>query len=113
MGQERHDVDDFEYWSNLAQTDPLRFERERNEEVEKVIAQASEDQQERLQRLRWRIDQERAKASNPLSACIRLSKMMWDSVYDKGGLLSALESIHGKGNEIKPQKATIVPFVKK
>lgn len=38
----------FEYWSNLAKTDPERFERERAAEIEKVIVSAKPERQKGL-----------------------------------------------------------------
>lgn len=77
--------DFFTYWSNLAKIDPERFERERKEAIEAVISNAPEHLQRRLIGLQWRIDMERARASNPLSAAVRLHKMMADFVWsDKG-----------------------------
>ena len=78
--------DFFNYWSNLAKTDPERLERERREAIETVIASAPEHIQQRLRGLQWRIDIERSRADNPLSACIRLNKMMADYVFSNKGL---------------------------
>lgn len=78
--------DFFNYWSNLAKTDPDRFERERKEEIEKVILNAPPERQQRLRGLQWRIDMERSRASNPLSACIRLNTMMMDFMFSDEGL---------------------------
>lgn len=68
--------DFFTYWSNLAKTDPERFERERKEAIEAVISNARPQRQEYLRKLQWRIDVERSRASNPLSATIRIYGMM-------------------------------------
>jgi hypothetical protein len=78
--------DFFTYWSNLAKTDPERFERERKEAIEAVILQAPLEKQQRLRGLQWRIDMERSRANNPLSACIRLNKMMMDFAFSDKGL---------------------------
>lgn len=41
--------------------------------------------QQRLRSIQWRIDMERKRASNPLSAAVRLHKMMADFAWgDKG-----------------------------
>ncbi|OHA83812.1 MAG: hypothetical protein A2937_01940 [Candidatus Yonathbacteria bacterium RIFCSPLOWO2_01_FULL_47_33b] len=77
--------DFFTYWSNLAKTDPKRFEQERKEATEAVILSARPEKQQRLRGLQWRIDMERLRASNPLSAAIRLHTMMMDFIFsDKG-----------------------------
>ena len=80
----------YEYWSHLAEADPKEFERRRKEEVEKIILSAPENRQLSLRQLQWRIDMERAKATNPISGMIRLNKMMWDSVYDDEGFYSTI-----------------------
>jgi len=77
--------DFFTYWSNLAKTDPERFEQERKDAIEAKITAAPEHLQRRLRGLQWQIDMERSRASNPLSACVRMHKMMMDFAWsDKG-----------------------------
>lgn len=78
--------DFFNYWSNLAKTDPERLEKERKEAIEAVISKAPEHLHRRLRGLQWQIDMERSRASDPLSACVRLSKMMTDYVFSDKGL---------------------------
>ena len=51
--------EEFEYWSNLSRTDPVRFEAERKAEIEKVIARAPKERHQELRQLQWRIDGER------------------------------------------------------
>ena len=122
----------FKYWSELAVQDPERFELERKEAIERVIAEAPESQQERLRRLQWRIDVERSRASNPLSACIRLNRMMLDSFYAENGFVNAINSsaasirdillsiqdhhvptLQSDGDALERGKATIFSFPKK
>lgn len=83
----------FDYWANLAKEDPERFERERGATIKGFIASAPEEKRRSLEQLQWRIDAVRRAASNPLSACIRLNKMMMDSVFDTGGLADSLNSL--------------------
>lgn len=87
------EVDDFELWAKLAESDPSAFEEKRRQMLEEFIARAPMHLHQRLQRLQWRIDQERGKCSNPLSACVRLYSMMWDSVCGDNGLLWALQNV--------------------
>ncbi|HUW49713.1 MAG TPA: DUF3135 domain-containing protein [Sulfuricella sp.] len=84
---------DFDEWMTLAQSDPDAVEELREYAIEEVIALAPLDMQPRLRALQWRIDMERARASTPLSACIRLSNMMWKLVYDEHGLISAIRDL--------------------
>ncbi|HUY62794.1 MAG TPA: DUF3135 domain-containing protein [Candidatus Paceibacterota bacterium] len=94
--------DFFEHWSKLATADPERFERERRKAIEEIIARAPEEQSERLWRLQWRIDMERARASNPLSACIRLNRMMLDHFYGPNGLVDALNGLADSMRALAP-----------
>ena len=75
---------DFDSWARLAQTDPERFEVLRKRVLDYCITRAPTGRQDRLRRLQWRINQVRNTASNPLSACISISSMMWSSFSDLG-----------------------------
>lgn len=86
---------DFDEWTALAQFDPEAFEVRRKRVIADTIAQAPQHMQPRLHALQWRIDMERTRASNPLSACIRLSNMMWKMVYGKNGLVTAIGMLTG------------------
>ena len=81
----------FEEWASLAQTDPKAFEEQRQQYIESFISMAPGRQRNRLERLQWRIDMERKRASTPLSACVRISRMMMDSVYGDTGLVKAIK----------------------
>lgn len=81
---------DFDQWSLLARQDPERFEAMRAEMIEELLAAASEKYQRRLRGLQWQIDQVRARSSNPMAACLSLSKMMWETFAGEGGLVQAL-----------------------
>jgi hypothetical protein len=84
-GIDTHEID-FDTWSELARTDPERFEALRLAAIERVIAGAPVENRDRLRRLQWRIDQERRLARTPLAACMRISRMMWKAVLGRGGL---------------------------
>lgn len=102
---------DFEAWADLARRDPAAFERLRTELIEDFLQQVPRERQERLRRLQWRIDRTRERASNPLSACIQISRMMWDSVLGDGGLLDALERLRRPCRPPPPiRQARILPF---
>lgn len=82
---------DFDSWAALAKEDPEAFEARRQEAINELIAKAPEELRKRLQGFQWRIDMERARCSNPLQACIRISNMMWDLVYADRGFLWSLQ----------------------
>lgn len=58
--------------------------------IEAFICSVPEERQPRLRGLQWRIDQIRRTARTPLASCIRISRMMWDSVLGEGGLHETL-----------------------
>lgn len=89
----------FEEWAELAQSNPQAFEQQRQQYIESFLATVPSKQRNRLERLQWRIDMERRLAATPLSACVRISRMMMDAVYGKGGLVSAIKG------EIDPSTA--------
>jgi hypothetical protein len=70
----------FDEWSALARSAPEEFESRRNSAIEHVIASCSNVR--RLRGLQCRIDLERERARTPLKACLRLSSLMWDSLYE-------------------------------
>ncbi len=77
---------DFDAMSQIAKNNPDEFERMRQEAIDSFIKSAPVERRQRLRCLQWRIDQERRNCS-PLSACIKISKMMWDHLTSAEGLL--------------------------
>jgi len=75
-------IDDFEYWSRLARYSPERFEEERSAMLASYIETMPEEQQPRLTRTQWKIDQVRSLAKNPYDALNRVSKLMWDELME-------------------------------
>lgn len=71
---------DFDEWELLARTAPDEFEQRRCALIESEILKC--DNVQRMRGLQWRIDLERSRARNPMDACVRLSKMMWDSFME-------------------------------
>jgi len=80
----------FDEWRDLAKKDPQAFEQKRQSFIDSIISEAPSKHRGRLEGLQWRIDIERQRSPNPMSACVRISSMMLDSVYGEGGLVSAL-----------------------
>jgi hypothetical protein len=77
---------DFDSMTAIAKESPSEFERLRQQAIDELIESAPPERQARLRGLQWRIDQERRNRT-PLSACIRISKMMWDQLMESGGFL--------------------------
>ena len=80
----------FDDWKHLASTDPEAFEKERERLIRSTISDAPASYRTRLLRLQWRVDMERKRHPNPMSACVNISRMMFDSVYGEHGLVNAL-----------------------
>lgn len=87
---------DFDRLQELAHKDPETFEKVRQAAIEATILRASKRQQPRLRCLQWRIEQIRRRSPNPLSACISLSDLMWDSLLGDRGLLDTIASYPNK-----------------
>jgi hypothetical protein len=81
---------DFDHLLQLAEQDPMRFEDMRQAAINDFIATLPEERQVRMRRLQWRIDQERRNRT-PLSACVKISSMMWDRMVGPQGLLGYLQ----------------------
>lgn len=71
---------DFDYLSQLYQTDPEKFEALRLQEIENVINSAPEKSQKRLRGIQFQIDSTRSIHKNSsMGACIAISNMMHES----------------------------------
>lgn len=106
---------DFDEWSALATNDPVRFEALRAQALDEAIRRAPPDRQHRLRCLQWRVDQVRRTSRTPIAACVRISRMMWDSVTGQGGLLENLDDLRNLRRRTPARfseghTATILPF---
>ena len=81
---------DFDHLLKLAERDPMRFEDLRQEAINDFISTLPQERQQRMRQLQWRIDQERRNRS-PLSACVKISTMMWEHMVGPQGLLGYLQ----------------------
>jgi len=85
---------DFDAAMELARTDPEAFEQYRQYVIEALIARAPERNRHHLRCLQWRIEQERERASNPIAACVKIYRMMWDSFAGECGLIDTIRNAH-------------------
>jgi hypothetical protein len=76
----KEDKFDFDKWSELSKQDPEAFEALRKQSISEFIEGCAESRQERLRCLQWKIDTIRGRHDTPLSACVAISDMMWDSL---------------------------------
>ena len=84
----------FDALATLAQNDPEAFEAERRRLLEEFMQEVPERHHRRLHGLQFRIDMERRRAKTPVSACLRISAMMWESF---GKLQTSLQEL-SRGN---------------
>lgn len=100
---------DFDRWRRLAEEDPEAFERARKAAIDGFIDGIGDELlRERMRRLQWRVEQERARSDNPMGACIRIYNMMWRSVSDNYQLLTRLV---GGQTALEPAApAQVIPF---
>ena len=100
---------EFDDWAQLAHSDPAAFEARRGRAIEDLILSMPEHKRQRMRCLQWKIDQVRAQCKTPMSACVKLSEMMWDSLVGPGGLKDALERLSTDSPAPLP-KARVVKF---
>ena len=110
---------DFDLWADVARTDPARFEVMRSEAIERLIQMSTTSERRlQLQRVQWRIDRVRERSSNPMAACIDISRMMWDSFNELRGqyqeMFSTLDgpSVPRKKVDSQVRTAKVLPFRK-
>lgn len=104
----------FDMWAQLAKEDPEEFERKRRATINTVLSKAPASMQNRLRGLQWRIDMEIKRSKNPLDGCIRINRMMIDTIYAPGGLLESLHRLTDNRSlsteKIFSSAEKIVPF---
>ena len=103
----------FEFWAGLAAQDPASFEQARCQLIERLIASASDAAKPRLRGLQWQVDRLR-ELHSPLSACVRISGMMWDCLLGSNGLLDAVDRFSRPEKTSPPRLSPcqILPFVR-
>lgn len=110
---------DFDDWSRLAKDDPFAFEARRLALIEAYLRQFPQSGQRRLRGLQFRIDMVRRRARTPMSACLKISSMMWESLLGHHGLKAALDNFLAFPEHPEPvistciaTSARIIPFKK-
>lgn len=103
----------FDEWMNLAKNDPEAFEAQRQAAINAVIDASEGQRKQRLQGLQWQVDHIVQQSQTPLSACLSLSRMMWDKVQGENGLVDVLDQLTGKTPlrmQAPQQQADVIPF---
>ena len=92
----------------LAKEDPIALEALRQREIEALIDSAPASTQRRLRGLQFQIDAKRRASKNPMAACVAISQMMFNSVYELNDVLNSAPS-----TKDEPQKtANVLSFSK-
>lgn len=76
-------VFNFDEWASLAKQDCIAFEQKRAATLQQYITAHAKttDDLRRLNGLQFRVDMIRRKHKTPLAACIAISKLLMDHVY--------------------------------
>ncbi len=101
---------DFDHWSEIARTSPKTFEAMRTKIIRNCIDNAPQEQQKRMRGLQWQIDCLRTQSRNPLSACLKISRMMWETLRKLGEVSQDLASPEQAMNKNKVGRGIILPF---
>lgn len=104
---------DFELWAKLAKESPEEFDAMCSNSIQDIIQNAPQAQKHRLEGLQWKIDQISEMSATPISACIKISTLMWEHVIEEGGLqdhISTLTEPGDKMTNIPTENAEIVQF---
>ena len=100
----------FEYWANLASTDPQKFEQLRQDKISAFIEKASSHRQKRLRGLQWRIDLIREQhKDSATAACLAISELMWETFEQLAELLQS-QTENGLSAPTPPMQMNILPF---
>jgi hypothetical protein len=100
---------DFDHLLQLAEKDPKHFESMRQAAIDDFISKLPQERQHRMRQLQWRIDQER-RGRTPLSACVKISSMMWDHMVGPHGLLGYLRGGEQTRTSVKPRASEVLDF---
>ncbi|HEB78712.1 MAG TPA: DUF3135 domain-containing protein [Methylothermaceae bacterium] len=113
MNEQKHTISDsfdFDYWLELARTDPDLFEWHRQAAIKAYLSDLPSARRSRLERLQWRIDMEIRRSSSHLGACIRLYQMMLESCSRQQAALDAL--LQGTEMPDADHQAEVLPFAR-
>lgn len=80
---------DVEALMEIAKKDPGALDRIKQDAVDALIESADESQQQRLRGLQWQVNIELNRSKTPLDACIKISGMMHEKLWE---LRAALQS---------------------
>ncbi len=105
---------DFEVMVKMAKDEPEALEAWLREQIEELISSAKPEHQHRLRGLQFTIDMHRRKASNPMSACLQLSRMMHESFEEmREAMLDLTSPVETQPTDPVEPIAAVIPFGRK
>lgn len=102
------DIPNFDTLLQIAQSDPNELEQIRERLAASTISAAPKALRPRLRGLQFRIDSTRQLAKTPLSACIQLSEMMYQSFEELREALNKPAAPKPETGE--KSSADVIPF---
>ena len=110
----RYELPDFDTLLGMARNNPDELEQLRRNLTGQVIDSAPEEIKRRLHGLQFQIDARCQSSSNPMSACIKISQMMHDSLST---MRFVLNNVTAQGEPIpallkrnRSNSADVIPF---
>ncbi|MCX4025537.1 DUF3135 domain-containing protein [Endozoicomonas sp. SM1973] len=77
----KSNLPDFDELLFLANNKPDDLERLRKQLIEEAIQDAPPEYQRRLRGIQFQVDMKIRQSSNPMSACVAISKLMYESLH--------------------------------
>ncbi len=109
MSQKNTTTIDFEKWAELARSNPAAFEKLRSQFLSNALNRITDSKRHKFECLQWRIDKIRQTTKTPLSACIKISQLMWSS-FEELQQQYQNDDILEKITVRRHKSATILPF---
>ena len=107
---------DFDTLLALHDNDVKALDQIKREATEALIGKVAEKSQRRLRGLQFQIDMELRRSKSPMDGCIKISKMMHDSLAELRGHLNELFDSDFTGSlevsyaSVEQKSADILPF---
>jgi hypothetical protein len=108
---------DFDEWAQLAKQDNVAFEEKRTEILKQFIASCASNDNDlrRLNGLQFQINMIRRKHKSPMGACVAISEMMMDKLYelmtlDIAELILNAENKTENKTDDKIASGNVIPF---
>lgn len=84
---------DFDYWANLARTNPAQFDKERRQALQEAIDIAPPEKRAKLELLAYRVNEMITYSVSPKAAIETSFQMMTDSLCDQNSQFAKLATL--------------------